>query len=117
LILGLIVETPESALRVFAVALVGGAIALGAIAAVELSSHHPTRNITQAMHHLTKGVFARQWWLGGQVLGVAFPIVGGWAFLAGSPHWVAALGGMAAWAGIWFADDAFVKAGQSVPLS
>jgi hypothetical protein len=37
--------------------------------------------------------------------------------LSGSPLWVAAVGAVGAMAGIWFADDAFVKAGQSVPLS
>lgn len=117
LVLGLIVTVPETSLRVFAAALVGGAATTGAIAAAELVSHHPTRNISQAMHHLTKGVFSRQWWLGGQLLGVALPILFGSGFLAGSPLWVAALGGVSAWAGIWFADDAMVRAGQSVPLS
>lgn len=117
LVLGLFVTVPDATLRVFASALVGGAAAMGAIAIAELFSHHPTRNISQAMHHLTKGVFSRQWWLGGQLLGVAVPILLGWGFLAGSPLWVAVLGGVAAWVGIWFADDAMVRAGQSVPLS
>jgi formate-dependent nitrite reductase membrane component NrfD len=117
LVLALVVDVPDSTARVFAWAMVAGAAALGAIAAAELASHHPTRNIQQAMHHLTGGAFSRQWWVGGQVLGVAIPILFGWGFLSGSQSWVAALGGLAAWAGIWFADDAFVKAGQSVPLS
>lgn len=117
LVAALFVSVPDSWTAVFAWALVGGAAALGAIAVAELVSHHPTRNITQAIHHLTKGVFSRQWWLGGQVLGVVVPVLCGWAYLSGSPLWAGALGGVAAWAGIWFADDAFVKAGQSVPLS
>ncbi|HVR32337.1 MAG TPA: 4Fe-4S dicluster domain-containing protein [Acidimicrobiia bacterium] len=117
LVLALVVQTPQSSQRVFAWALVGGAMALGAIAAAELASHHPTRNITQAMHHLTKGAFARQWWLGGQLLGVAVPILAGSVFLSGGPVEMVAIGCVAVWAGIWFADDAFVKAGQSVPLS
>ena len=61
--------------------------------------------------------FAREWWLGGQLLGVAVPIALGVVFLGGADLWVGALGGVGAMAGIWFADDAFVKAGQSVPLS
>ena len=97
--------------------MVGGAAALGLIALVELTSHHPTRNIEMAMHHMTRGVFSRQWWLGGQLVGVIVPVVFGAGTLNGSPQWVAALGGLAAAAGIYFADDAFVKAGQSVPLS
>ncbi len=97
--------------------LVGGSIALGLFALIELTSHHPTRNIEMALHHMTKGAFSRQWWLGGQLLGVLVPIAFGLGTLSGSPQWVAALGGLAAGAGIYFADDAFVKAGQSVPLS
>jgi len=58
-----------------------------------------------------------EWWLGGQVLGVLVPLVLGIAFLSGAGLWSGALGGLSAAAGIWFADDAFVKAGQSVPLS
>jgi Fe-S-cluster-containing dehydrogenase component/formate-dependent nitrite reductase membrane component NrfD len=117
LVLALVTDVPDPMTRVFGWALVGGAVTLGAVAAVELTSHHPTRNIQHAMHHLTGGVFARQWWLGGQTLGVAVPILLGGGFLAGAPLWLAALGGVSAMAGIWFADDAFVKAGQSVPLS
>ncbi len=69
------------------------------------------------MHHMTRGVFSRQWWFGGQLLGVVVPIAFGVGTLSGSPQWVAAAGGVAAAAGIYLADDAFVKAGQSVPLS
>jgi formate-dependent nitrite reductase membrane component NrfD len=117
LVLAAMVSVPDAAVRVFAWALVGGAGALGGIALVELASHHPTRNIQQAMHHLTRGVFARQWWVGGQMFGVLVPVVAGVAFLVGGPSWLGVVGAVSAWAGIWFADDAFVKAGQSVPLS
>lgn len=98
-------------------AMVGGAAALGLISMADLASRHATRNIHAAMHHMTKGAFARQWWLGGQVLGVLVPVSFGVGTLSGSPTWVAGLGGLAAAAGVWCADDAFVKAGQSVPLS
>ena len=98
--------------------LVGGTLALGLIAIAELVSHHPTANIEMAMHHMTRGAYAGQWWVGGQLFGIALPIAAGVAFLAGGlPLWVAALAGLSAWAGIWFADDAMVKAGQSVPIS
>ena len=108
-----------SSRRTFAGALVAGAAALALIAALELASRHPTRNHAAGMHHLTRGAHAMQWWLGGQVLGVIAPLVMGIAALVdpGAPLWVAQLGGLAALVGIWFADDAFVRAGQSVPLS
>ena len=109
-------QTTETA---FAWSMVGGAAALGLIAVAEAFSRHPTRDIAQAIHHLTKGRFAREWWIGGQLLGVVVPLVAGAVFLAGSGDevWVAAVGGVAVAAGIWFADDAYVRAGQSVPLS
>ncbi len=97
--------------------MVGGAAALGLIALAELVSRHPTRNVAAAMHHMTRGPFALEWWTG-VALAAAVPVALGWLFLAGILGPVpVALGGAAACAGIWFADDAFVKAGQSVPLS
>jgi Fe-S-cluster-containing dehydrogenase component/formate-dependent nitrite reductase membrane component NrfD len=98
--------------------LIGGAAALGLIALAELTSRHPTRNVAEAMHHLTKGAYKTEWWIGGQVVGVLAPIALGLIYL-GNPDLeiVGAIAGVAAMAGIWFADDAYVKAGQSVPLS
>jgi hypothetical protein len=110
-------ELGETTERAFAWAMIGGAAALGLIAMAELTSRHPTRNIAEAVHHMTRGRFAREWWLGGQLVGVVAPIALGAVFLGGAGLWIGALGGIAAMAGIWFADDAFVKAGQSVPLS
>jgi formate-dependent nitrite reductase membrane component NrfD len=117
LVFGLVFELGETTERVFAWSMIGGAAALGLIAMAELLSKHPTRNITEAVHHMTRGRFAREWWFGGQLIGVVVPIVLGIVFLGGAGLWAGAIGGLAACAGIWFADDAFVKAGQSVPLS
>ena len=113
-----IYDLPNSLERVFAWSLLGGAIALGLIAAAELVARHPTRNIEQAAHHMTRGRYALEWWVGGQVLGVVVPVTLVALHLADAGGVsLAALGGLAALAGIWFTDDAFVKAGQSVPLS
>jgi Fe-S-cluster-containing dehydrogenase component/formate-dependent nitrite reductase membrane component NrfD len=117
LIASLFFDVGEQAERGFAWTMVIGAGALGLIALVELATPHPTRNIEAAMHHMTRGHFAAEWWLGGQAVGVMIPVVLGIAMLAGGALWLGALGGIAAAAGIWFADNAFVKAGQSVPLS
>ena len=95
-----------------------GAAALGLIALGELISRHPTRNSEAAMHHMTKGRFAREWWFGGQVVGVAVPVVFGILALVETDYGtLGIIGGFAAMIGIWLADNAFVKAGQSVPLS
>lgn len=109
-------ETTETA---FAWSMVGGAAALGLIALVELTSRHPTRNIAEGIHHMTRGRYAFEWWVGGQLLGVVVPVVLGAALIAGSGQTtvLGVAGGLAVAAGIWFADDAFVRAGQSVPLS
>ena len=90
---------------------------LATFAFAEVVTKHPTRNIAEAVHHMTSGAFAAEWWFGGQLLGVLVPIALGALFLGGGGLWLGAVGGIAACAGIWFADDAFVKAGQSVPLA
>ena len=117
LVATLIADVPSAAETAFAWAMVGGSFALGLIAFAELASRHPTRNIEAAMHHMTQGAYAKEWWIGGQLLGVVLPLGAGLFVLAGGPVAVGAVGGLAAMAGVWFADDAMVKAGQSVPLS
>ena len=119
LVVAVFVDLGAPVERTFAWSMVGGCAALGVIALAEISSRHPTRNISEAIHHMTRGRYATEWWLGGQFVGVMVPVALGALFLAGSGEAsiAGALGGLAAAAGIWFADDAFVRAGQSVPLS
>lgn len=112
-------DLDERTVEVLAWVLVGGAASLGLIGLVEMVVPHTTANQAAALHHLMRGAYAREWWWGGHVVGVALPLVLGIAFLAGPDglRWLAGLGGVSAMAGIWCADDAYVKAGQSVPLS
>jgi formate hydrogenlyase subunit 6/NADH:ubiquinone oxidoreductase subunit I len=100
----------------FAGTMLIGAAAVGALAIVELASKHPTRNAEEGFHHLTRGAFSAEWW-SGLALSAVVPVVLGIAVLAGVTVWFGALGGVAGMVGIWLVDDAFVKAGQSVPLS
>jgi Fe-S-cluster-containing dehydrogenase component len=100
----------------FAWTMLIGAAAVGVLAIVELASKHPTRNAEEGFHHLTRGAFSTEWW-SGLALTVVVPVVLGIAVLAGGTVWFGALGGVAGMVGIWLVDDAFVKAGQSVPLS
>lgn len=113
----LLFEIDETTQRAFAWSMVAGAAVLGLLAFTEIVSRHPTRNVAAGVYQMTRGAYAREWWVGGQLLGVAVPIVLGVAYLGGAETWVGAAGGLAAASGIWYADDAFVKAGQSVPLS
>ncbi len=101
----------------YAWTMLGGAAALGIIALGEHFGRHPTRRIAVAMHHMTRGRWGPQWWIGGQLIGVEIPILAAAMTLAGGPVAIGAAGGIAAAAGLWLADDAFVRAGQSVPLS
>ena len=117
LIAALVFEVGETAERAFGWTLVIGAAVLGLFALAELTTPHPTRNIEAAMHHMTRGRFAREWWIGGQLIGVVTPVILGAIMISSGATWIGAVGGLAAAAGIWFADNAFVKAGQSVPLS
>jgi Fe-S-cluster-containing dehydrogenase component len=100
----------------FAWTMLIGAVAVGVLAIVELASKHPTRNAEEGFHHLTRGAFSTEWW-SGLALTVVVPVVLAIAVLAGGTVWFGALGGVAGMVGIWLVDDAFVKAGQSVPLS
>jgi Fe-S-cluster-containing dehydrogenase component/formate-dependent nitrite reductase membrane component NrfD len=100
----------------FAWTMLIGSAAVGALAIVELASKHPTRNAEEGFHHLTRGTFSTEWW-SGLALTAVVPVVLGIATLAGGTVWFGSLGGVAGMVGIWLMDDAFVKAGQSVPLS
>ena len=82
----------------------------------ELMSSHPTTNAAAGFHHMTRGEFATEWWRG-QFLAVLVPIIAGGLVLGGGTALTGVAGGLAAMAGVFLADDAFVKAGQSVPLS
>ena len=65
-----------------------------------------------------RDLYARRFWLGGVLAGLVAPAVLG---IARSSRTAAsrllAAGGALALVGLWFYEDAWVRAGQSVPLS
>jgi len=93
-----------------------GSALIGLTALGDLFGSHPTNNAEAAVHHMTKGEFAVEWWLG-QGLAVVVPIVAAAVVTGGGATIVGGVAGLAAMAGVFLADNAFVKAGQSVPLS
>jgi formate-dependent nitrite reductase membrane component NrfD len=98
--------------------LLGGVTATGALTAVELTSRG-SRTVELAVEAMTRGAYSRQFWWGGIGLGLAVPAAAAIASLAagaGSPA-VLAAAGLSALAGMFAYEDAFVRAGQSVPLS
>jgi Fe-S-cluster-containing dehydrogenase component/formate-dependent nitrite reductase membrane component NrfD len=116
LLAALAIEPGDDGAEAFGWVLTIGAAAILLLALVEIVSRHPTRNVAAAVHHMTRGAFALEWWTGLVLAGIV-PIVFGSGVVSGSPVWVGAVGGAAGLVGIWLMDDAFVKAGQSVPLS
>jgi Fe-S-cluster-containing dehydrogenase component/formate-dependent nitrite reductase membrane component NrfD len=115
-VLDLFMDIPEpTAIRWV---LLGGVAATATFIAIEVSSHG-TRNVELAVTAMTKGTYARQFWWGGIVVGLLVPaaaIVVALAAGVDGPGLTAAAG-LAAVLGMFAYEDAFVRAGQSVPLS
>jgi Fe-S-cluster-containing dehydrogenase component/formate-dependent nitrite reductase membrane component NrfD len=98
-------------------ALLGGVVAVGFLTLVELGAHG-SRHVELAVHAMTRGEHAT-WFAGGVVLGVVTPgvlVIVALAADVSSPG-LAALAGLSAVAGMFLSETAFIRAGQSVPLS
>jgi Fe-S-cluster-containing dehydrogenase component/formate-dependent nitrite reductase membrane component NrfD len=95
-------------------------LAVGASAgviALDTFGRHPTRQAERAARNMYRDRFATRFWLGGILLGLLAPAALGAAFLAAGGRGLLAGAGACALAGLWFYEDAWVRAGQSVPLS
>ncbi len=98
--------------------LLGGLAATAVFIAIEVVSH-PSRPVELAVEMMTRGRYAKQFWWGGVAAGLVAPAVLVIVALAAdveSPVPVAA-GGVLALVGMFAYEDAFVRSGQSVPLS
>ena len=98
--------------------LLGGIAATAGFVWMELASHG-SRHVELAVETMTRGRYARQFWVGGVAVGMVVPAAIAILVLAtdlSSPAPLAAAG-IAAVAGLFAYEDAFVRAGQSVPLS
>lgn len=104
--------------RAVAWALLGGVATAAALVAVELTAH-TSRTVELAVHALARGRWARQFWLGGVVLGLVVPATLAVVVLAAdvANPLPLALAGLCTLAGLFAYEDAFLRAGQSVPLS
>lgn len=96
-------------------ALVAGSVAVLLLTAAE-TRHHPTPSVELALHNMTRGPIASRYRAGVGALatgagagGVALALDLGPALPAGA--------GLLVLFGLWAYEDAFVRAGQSVPLS
>lgn len=78
-----------------------------------------SRNLEMAMIEMTRGAYAARFWIGGILFGLVIPgalmgMVG--IFDVGGPT-IPAVAGISALVGMFAYEDAYVRAGQSVPLS
>ncbi len=118
LLLDLFIDNPEPVAVHWV--LIGGSIAVIALSWMELVSRG-TRHVELAVHEMSRGAHASLFW-GGLAIGCALPILcslGALAIGADESGAVAlgALGGLLALLGMFLSETAFVRAGQSVPLS
>lgn len=98
-------------------AMLGGVLAVGFLTLVELGAHG-SRHVELAVHAMTRGEH-RVWFASGLLLGVLVPATLLIVALAVDTTSAApaAVAGISAVAGVFAAETAFVRAGQSVPLS
>jgi hypothetical protein len=78
---------------------------------------HPTRQADRAARNLWRDRYAARFWIGGVLAGLAIPGALGVVFLAAGGLGVLAAAGLVGLVGLWCYEDAWVRAGQSVPLS
>jgi Fe-S-cluster-containing dehydrogenase component/formate-dependent nitrite reductase membrane component NrfD len=115
-ILDLFLDVPEPTVIVWV--LLGGVAATAALLGAELTASG-SRHVELAVHSMVKGPGAPQFWWGGVALGLVLPAVVAISLLAtaaDSPLLLAAAG-LSAIAGMFAYENAFIRAGQSVPLS
>ena len=97
--------------------LLAGVLATAALIGAEILSRG-TAHVEAAVAAMTRGRYARQFWAGGVGLGLAIPaVLVAVALATDAGSWAAAVAGISAVVGMWFYEDSFVRAGQSVPLS
>jgi Fe-S-cluster-containing dehydrogenase component/formate-dependent nitrite reductase membrane component NrfD len=116
-ITALAVSAPAALGRALGWTLVLGVAASAALIALDTFGRHQTGQSECAARNLWRGRFAKRFWFGGVLAGLGAPAAFGAAFLAAGGAGLLALAGVFALVGLWFYEDAWVQAGQSVPLS
>lgn len=116
-IVAVAVQAPAELHRALAWCLLGGAGVSGAIAAHDAFGRHPTAQAERAARNLRRDLYATRFWVG-IVVGTGLPVLGAALYLlVGHGLGLLAAAGVAALIGLWCYEDAWVRAGQSVPLS
>ena len=116
-LLALFINAPAADTRALAWTITLGAAASAALIALDLGSHHPTEQAERAALNLWRDLYAKRFWLGGILTGLVAPAILSAIFLLAGGTLALAVAGVLVLAGLWFYEDAWVRAGQSVPLS
>ena len=97
--------------------LIGGVVAVMALSWMETVSHG-SRHVEIAVHNMVKGEHGSLFW-GGLIMGCLIPFILAVVAVASSSDLtvLGALAGLLALVGMFLSETAFVRAGQSVPLS
>ena len=119
-ILDIAMDVPD--VRAIRWATLGALAVIAVLTAAELGltghSSKASRNAGLAIAEMTKGPHAARFWGGGIGVGVVVPaVLLGVALGTGSGTALAAIAGVLIVSGLFWYEDAFVRAGQSVPLS
>jgi Fe-S-cluster-containing dehydrogenase component/formate-dependent nitrite reductase membrane component NrfD len=117
---GLFTDLSDEAWTFVAVAFVAGTVAHLLMLAVEYTGEHASRQATVAVHVITRGRYAKTFWLGAVVPAAAAAALGGFAWALVDSREVAvllALGGLLVQPALLAYESVFVRAGQDVPLS
>jgi formate-dependent nitrite reductase membrane component NrfD len=113
-----IVAAPPVLARALAWALVPAIAASAVTIGLDLFLvKHPTRQAERAARNLWRDLYRRRFWAGGVLTGLIAPGTLGVAFLATGGRGILAAAGGLGLVGLWFYEDAWIRAGQSVPLS
>jgi Fe-S-cluster-containing dehydrogenase component/formate-dependent nitrite reductase membrane component NrfD len=115
-IAALVVAGPGALERALGWTLLLSALASAALVALDAWGKHPTRQAERAARNLWRDLFARRFWIG-VLTGLVAPALLAGVFLAAGGTALLATGGLLARVGLWLYEDAWVRAGQSVPLS
>ncbi len=116
-------DLDESVVTTLLWTLLGGVVAIALVAFCELSSRG-SAHVELAVAAMTRGRYWRRFWLLGVGVGLVVPMVAAAVLLAavddptgGAAAALAAIAGLATVIGLFGYEDAFVRAGQAVPLS
>jgi Fe-S-cluster-containing dehydrogenase component/formate-dependent nitrite reductase membrane component NrfD len=110
------IAAPSALTHALGWTVVATALAGAALIGVDLLGEHTTRQAERAARNLYRDRFAAEFWPG-VIGGLLLPLALGATFLATSQRGWLAGAGACALVGLWLYEDAWVRAGQSVPLS